>query len=392
MADVPDPQSKAPLASATVKRVYSPLDAYVLSELDSFGYGVRDYVDPISYLVLRRDEIGSQLLPAAWRLEDRAFNDSMTYARTRFVAGKTREADVSEPRSRQIVSLPAGSATIDLHARFEGDHISVPVAIAGRTFFFLLDSGASAITIDSTVAKQLGLVLVNANHEIASKRYETHDTLIPAMNVAGLHMRDVVVSVLPLAMGRKPSDPVGLLGFDFLAQLAVRIDYEHKRVLAMDARSYEPPSGADVSALDIRLVSQVPMVSANLGGAVTQRLIVDTGSPSALLLFDYFSRRHGDVLRTRLDDVLLSSDPAAGTSSGIGGEFTSSPFRMRYVRIGHFSLADLVADVVTSRGAYPQDDDGLIGGGLLQFFTVDLDYAAGRIFLRARAALTNFVS
>ena len=43
------------------------------------------------------------------------------------------------------------------------------------------------------------------------------------------------------------------------------------------------------------------MISAKLGGAVAERLIVDTGSGGSLLLFDYFARRHGDVLRSRLD-------------------------------------------------------------------------------------------
>jgi hypothetical protein len=134
------------------------------------------------------------------------------------------------------------------------------------------------------------------------------------------------------------------------------------------------------------------MVNADLGGAMSQRLFVDTGSPSALLLFDYFSRQHGDVLRFPVDDIVLSSDPTARTSMGIGGEFSSRSFRMRYVRLGRFSIADLVADAVTSRGAYPQDDDGLIGSDLLQFFTVDFDYAAGRMFLRARPTLRDFMS
>jgi len=204
-------------------------------------------------------------------------------------------------------------------------------------------------------------------------------------------MHDVVASVVPLGMGRKPTDPAGLLGFDFLAELAVRIDYEHQRVLAMDPRSYEPRAERTYRRSRFGLAPS-PDGHANLGGAISQRLIVDTGSPSALLLFDYFSRRHGDVLRFPLDDIVLSSDPAARTSLGIGGDFQSRPFRMRYVGLGHFSIAGLVADTVTSRGAYPQDDDGLIGSDLLQFFTVDLDYAAGRIFLRARPTLIHFVS
>jgi len=239
----------------------------------------------------------------------------------------------------------------------------------------LLDSGASAITIDPGVARRLGFALLNESHQVAGKRFETHDTVIPSIDVGGLRMQAVAASALSLRMGSKASDPVGLLGFDFLAGVALRIDYEHQRVMAIDSRAYVPPAGKDVSTLEVRLGSQVPMISANLGGAVAERLIVDTGSAGSLLLFDYFARRHKDVLRARLDSY---------GSSGIGGAFESRAVRLRDVRIGRFSIAGLVADVVTSTDAYPQDNDGLIGSDILQFFTVDFDYAAGRIVLRAR--------
>ena len=88
----------------------------------------------------------------------------------------------------------------------------------------------------------------------------------------------------------------------------------------------------------------------------------------------------------------MKPNPALATSSGIGGAFASRPYRLGEVRIGHFAIADLVADVVTSTVAYPQDNDGLIGSDFLQFFTVDLDYAAGRIFLRVRPEFIKFVS
>ena len=407
--DLREPATAAPVKTVTsVERVHSPLDAYVLSELDVNGYGVREYVDPDSYLVVRRDDIepagttitrntafarfGTQLLPAAWRIEDHAFNETTNYTRAHFVAGKTRVADVARPAARHLVFFPHDTTVVDLHARFNGGQISVPVSIAGRTYFFLLDTGATALTIDPAVAKYAGLPFVNARREIAGSRFEAHDTILPAIDVGGLRMNHVVASVVALGMGRKPTDPVGLLGFDFLAGIVAHIDYEHQRVLAIDPRAYAAPSGTDVSALRLRLGSQVPMVEADVGGAISQRLIVDTGSPSALLLFDYFSRRHGDVLRFPVDAIEQSSDPAARTSKGIGGDFQSRAFRMRYVRLGHFSIADLVADAVTSPRAYPQDNDGLIGSDLLQFFTVDFDYAAGRIFLRARSALRGFVS
>jgi predicted aspartyl protease len=144
-------------------------------------------------------------------VEDHAFNDTTTYTRTRLVAGATSVVDVSRPPARRIVSFPAGMTTIDLHARFNGGQISILVSIAGRTYYFLLDSGASVLTIDPAVAKQLGLALVNARSEVAGNRFEAHDTILPGIEVGGLRMHDVVASVVSLGMGHKRSDPVGLL-------------------------------------------------------------------------------------------------------------------------------------------------------------------------------------
>ena len=60
VADEPDPGPVARLkTTASVQRVSSPVDAYVLTELDGSGNGTRDYVDPASYLVLRHDQIGA---------------------------------------------------------------------------------------------------------------------------------------------------------------------------------------------------------------------------------------------------------------------------------------------------------------------------------------------
>lgn len=140
---------------------------------------------------------GTQTLPSSWRIDDRRAHEVTTYRRTQFVTGATSDADVAKPAARQLVSWPAGVRGVDLHAVFEDGQISIPVRIAGRSFFFLLDSGASAITIDPSVARELGLTLVNERDAVAGKRFESHDTVIPELNVAGLRMHDVVATRCP---------------------------------------------------------------------------------------------------------------------------------------------------------------------------------------------------
>jgi predicted aspartyl protease len=404
-ADDPDPGLVPPLKqTTTVRHVTAPLDALVISTLDTSGFGRREYVDPATYLLLQRDDIdatatttttysdyarfGTQMLPTSWHVVDHADGWNMTYTRLQFVAGKTNDTDVAEPGVRQIVTFPAGADRVDLHASIDSDYaITIPVTIGGRQIYFLLDSGSSDITIDPAVATQLGLTNFNPSDMTAKGRSKADATIVPSLNAGGVTLHDVNTQIMKFGSGRTPADPAGLLGFDFFSELIVHVDYEHKVVTVSDPRSSQAPSVPGTYPMPIRLRIRVPQVSANMGGAVAERLIVDTGSNGTVLIFPYFSRRHSGIVVDKHDNDLTSIDtPFDGgrpdnMAYGAYGEFKVHQVALSQFKLAAWSLNGLLVDVVDTKGFYEWGTDGLLGTAMLKFFNIDFDYADGFIYV-----------
>jgi hypothetical protein len=210
----------------------------------------------------------------------------------------------------------------------------------------------------------------------------TQTTIIPTFDASGVKMRNIFATILPFGSGKSSADPAGLLGFDFLAELVLHVDFAGKHVTAIEPRNFQMPASNVAVALPVRLGTHVPVASATIGGATAERMIVDTGSNGWLLLFDYFTGRHKDLLRDRHDTTMYSINvPDREQSEAIGGTVNGRSTTIDAVRLSGQTIKNVRADIVTSKDAFRFDTDGLIGTELLSLFTVDFDYAAGRIFL-----------
>jgi predicted aspartyl protease len=252
-------------------------------------------------------------------------------------------------------------------------HVLVRLTINGRGLDFLLDSGASSITIDPGVAQQLRLTVSKRDQSSANAgRFMTGAAVVPLMTVGDLTMRGAVVSIVPLGFDFPGEKAVGLLGFDFICESSITIDYEHKTVTAERFGSYAAPEGPHVIALPLRLGSQVPMTSVIINGAIAERMMIDTGAAGPFVLFDYFQRRHPETLPAVRQGVRMN---------GAGGEFDAHRAQFDAVTIGNVKFAHFVGYLVASRSSYSGDADGVIGPDFLHFFDVHLDYPNGTIYL-----------
>jgi hypothetical protein len=402
-ADVPDPGAAARTKiTTTVQRVASPVEAYVLSAIDEDGFGYRLYVDPVSYLVKRRDNIGTdgstivtfadykrygtQLMPASWTITDLSDKSSTTYTRTSFSIGVATDADVAVPPVRQLVNFPPGVSNVDLHATFVGPTslITIPITIGNRQVYFMVDSGASELSIDPAVAASLGLKSIGSTIVEGVAKEHAGEVVIPSMDISGIRINNVVVDTIPFGSGRTPDDPAGLIGFDFIAEAVLNVDTAHHRVIATDPRVFTQPTGRNLEALPIRLGDRIPLISMNVGGAIAERMVVDTGSDDTLLMFGYFQRRHTGVFRDRPNhDALQSIDPTPhyGFGEGIGGETDIHRTSVPYIHLGRRTIAEVPVDVISGRHGFAWNVDGLLGRQILDAFDVVFDYEDGMIFL-----------
>lgn len=314
----PDPGEATPeRTTTTVTAIHVPVEGYVIATLNAAGRGRKEYVDSSLWRVVRRERLTPNGTIVTTYDDVRAdhgrtfahhLHVDNGYARTsedlrvsQYVPEDVSDADVAIPMPRRaLVSFPAGVTSTVLPAKFGESHVYVRVTIGGRGLDFVLDSGASGITIDGTVARQLGLREYDRHSEVTAGRYSTARTIVPEMRVGDLILRDVAVQEVPHGW-KTAADvkEVGLLGFDFLAELGVTIDYEHQRVTVVPGAAFAPPRAPHVIPVDVRIGSGQPRATVAVNGAVGERFVLDTGGAGTFLIFDYFARRHPDALRDK---------------------------------------------------------------------------------------------
>jgi predicted aspartyl protease len=394
--DEPDPgNAKADPTTTTVTRTRTPLDAYVVAKLNVRGWGTRRFVDPQTWRTLRLETItgngsivtdytdfrldGGRLFAHHWSTRNESARTTSETTVTAYDATPVKDDEIAEPVSRRsLITFPAGVTSSELPVKFGRDHVFVRVTINGRGLDFMLDSGADGITIDNGIAHELGLTLYGPQSSVAAQRYGTARSIIPEMKVGNLVMRDVAVALVPDTF-REQNDirTVGLLGFDFLAELGLTIDYEHKRVVAVHEPQYQPPTGKNVIPLDVRIGEGSPYLDVLINGALSERFLIDTGGAGALMIFDAFARKHPEALK----DKGGGGDARYMSFSGIGGQIDTQPYQLASVRIGSLNFVDFVGYLVTAKHSYAGDVDGIIGVDFLRLFDVGLDYASSRVYL-----------
>jgi predicted aspartyl protease len=395
--DQPDPGvATADKATTTLAAVATPVNGYVLATLNKRGEGTKEYVEAATWHVVRRDVISaagtttytyddfrtSAGTTGAWHWtssdghpendnEERVESDD---------AGPVVEAELAIPSSRrELVEFPAGKTSVSVPLRADRDKFFVRVNVGSRGLDLLLDTGASAIVLDDDIVGQLGLTTYGAYSNAANAgRYKSTSAIVPEMKIGDLSLHDVVVRTVPhVGVDREGLyRAVGLLGFDFVAAVVLKMDYEHGQVTAIAPSSFSAPAERGTDALFVRLGHGVPMTDVKVNGALGERFMVDTGAGRGLFVFDYFARRHPEALVDTSGGMLQT-----GHFVGAGGPFETRRYKLASVLIGNVNFKDFFADVIATPGAYGGDGDGLIGTDLLKFYTLYTDYENSMIYL-----------
>jgi predicted aspartyl protease len=399
--DQPDPGGAAPDPTTTaVTVIHSPVEGFAIATLNKRGHGVKLSVDGASWHVVRRERLtpnGSIVSTYDDIREDhgRTFAHHVHvdngYARTtsdlritEYLPGQVAESDVAIPQPRRaLVNFTDAEKPVALPANFGDSDVFVRATVGSRGLDFVLDSGASGITLDSDVARQLGLPEYEKRSAVTAGRYTTYRTIVPELRIGGLVMRDVAVQVFPQGwVSSSGLKAVGLLGFDFLAELGVTIDYEHERVSVVPASKYTAPSDPVVFPVDVRIGSGQPYASVSVNGALGERWVVDTGGAGTFMIFDYFARRYPEAMRDRG----FGGERRNFSFFGIGGRIDADPYQIEKLKFANITFNRFVGYRVTDSHAYAENADGIIGTSFLRMFTVGFDYTNSRIYLVPNSA------
>ena len=235
---------------------------------------------------------------------------------------------------------------------------------------FLIDTGASALALDSELAKVVHLSFRGEVDNPEVKQAVKLGTL-DSLEVGPLTLRNTDVMVLDLSalspiLGERLA---GLLGRPFFAQAVVEVDYPAGSIACFDPKTYRLPRG---EWLPLTFQAGRPIIAARLEGNIEGRFMLDTGATSTVLLSPEFVRIH-TLLGTRR--------VGKRKHTSVGGVFEAL-----VTEIAWFELAGHRFERPTVQIAPPDRWEsalegiaGIIGYGFLRRFTIVLNYPEAKI-------------
>lgn len=378
-----------------VGEVSQPHPAYVLKVAPPGGRLEYLFYDKTSLLLIRaervvedrrvvttyddfRDAAGA---PAAWDVREsdgRPYND-VEWKLQSVSTGAIDAAKFAIPPAGSAVSL--GGKRVALPAKMYDDRVIVTGEMGGRKVNLQLDSGASTILLNRSVADALKFQSFGKQTLTTAGTYTSTRTLVPRIAFGDAVMQNVIVNSAPYEEWEDRRTPVaGLLGFDFISANVIHVDYEREAVEAIDPATFAPPAAAIV--LPIRLDDRVPVIEAKVGSAVAKHFILDTGADRSTLFSSFADAHPNETADQGLGQQYAQAYPFFNRIEGVGGEVQITHTQVSALTIGSATFPKFLFTVTHDAPAFESEDfDGLIGQDVLRNFDLYLDYAHLKVYL-----------
>jgi hypothetical protein len=166
-----------------------------------------------------------------------------------------------------------GNIVAEIAVARQGDLLLVPVTIGGRKVKFVLDTGAVATVLDSSVAKQIGPLTPSQKNYSADfpEMFQLPESTIDGSD---LHLTGDAacfdLSDLRTASGH---DVGGLIGMNFLKRHVLQIDFDRGWLRFLKPDTVDLPMGTLMS----RDRFNRPMLGVELIAGQTTSMLIDTG-------------------------------------------------------------------------------------------------------------------
>jgi hypothetical protein len=293
------------------------------------------------------------------------------------------------------IRFTSGKSALAIPFELNNNHIYLGVSVNGSApLSFILDTGGSSPypKINLRQARSFGMELQNLNMKNGGVGTELPDLYL-VTNATSFSLPGVELSSQPmlaisldkvngcLALGTKPVD--GIIGVGFFRSFVVEIDYAAQLINLYDPLTYKYSGKGRILPLEIEPESGLVFVRGEVKAAghppVTARLLVDTGSTTALSLNLQFAEAN---------KILPPADKLkASRECGIGGMAEGSSFEdtLEFLQLGDIELPRISTYFhrkIIAQGYY----DGFLGGGTLRNFKVIFDLSHSRMILEPNPA------
>ena len=277
-----------------------------------------------------------------------------------------------EPPSREITKVPFTQLTggiVIMQAKLE----SFP-----DTLNFILDTGSSGISLDSTTVDYLKLQPTPSDRTIrgiagirkVSFLYN-RKLHFPGITIDSLNFHINDYSILTAVYGERID---GIIGYSVLSRYILKVDYDSMRISFCTKGTIRDPRGGYLLKPSInQLVSQPLRVRDEK--TIYSRFLYDMGAGLCMLLSKEFAEDSNFLSKKRKRFIK--------EGEGLGGKIDMELMVMKEVRIGPYRFKNVptfIFDDENNVTSYPYMG-GLIGNDILRRFNVILNYAKGDIFI-----------
>ncbi len=277
----------------------------------------------------------------------------------------------------------------------QGTTLVVRLNVAGRGLDFAVSAAQPHSLIDFDVAQQMQLPSYGqATH--ADGKDVPYDTIIPQADLgAGLLLRNWAVRATPFHYHLNgETKVVGMIGYDVLSAGVFKIDYENGTFEVFPAKAFDgdpPAQVGDAYMLPIQFDSGLPFFSGTIDSHQTQNILFDNDFDSSFVFGDFTSEYPDSV-----KDVVTGKSHGTAVipfadSKGYGKDVQTWLGDVPEIDFGPARFLNF--QIVASDGNIDfggHDVDAVMGGDLLKFYDIYLDYPHNRIFLRPNKLFFKF--
>jgi hypothetical protein len=300
----------------------------------------------------------------------------VTFRVTHVTVDPTIDPSIFEPLRPFVVDADQ-PVTVPLEV-IEG-HPVISVSMAGKSYRFLVDSGSQSNVIDTSVAKDLGVVPEGTFEVSGAARTSSLGLVeIPEMSVGSARFGPQVATVLDMSGVVHDRHIVGVLGYPFFAAAELRLDPDRAQLIVA-----KPGSLVNrVSRIDVDTDRELAEIDARVENAST-RLLVDTGDNEELLIFQSFVDQHPGLID-------FAGKPLV-RNSGVGGTTDAAFAYVTEIDLGTTRMYNRYTDVMlASRGAFAdKNDGGNVGYATLRNFIMTFDLANRALYLEPARDFDN---
>ncbi len=287
-------------------------------------------------------------------------------------ASSKAQEEFIEPPSREITKVPFTQLTggiVIMQAKLE----SFP-----DTLNFILDTGSSGISLDSTTVDYLKLQPTPSDRTIrgiagirkVSFLYN-QKLHFPGLTVDSLNFHINDYTILTAVYGERID---GIIGYSVLSRYILKVDYDSMRISFCTKGTIRYPRGGYLLKPTInQLVSQPLRVRDEK--TIYSRFLYDMGAGLCMLLSKEFAEDSNFLSKKRKRFIK--------EGEGLGGKIDMELMVMREVKIGPYKFRNVptfIFDDENNVTSYPYMG-GLIGNDILRRFNIILNYAKGDIFI-----------